>query len=172
MTYNPAPVLYRRAMVVSQQAAEIAAGTRPVTVNPVARIGDACIVAITLSHAAVETAWFHAQADVGLDPLEWPRKFEKGLAEVAATTGRQDFPALPPTLRERFERIAAWRNYLVHGDPSSTQRLRALGEKTDPSELTPELAAEAVAVAREALSYIGLATGQDLGTTNWRDPLE
>ena len=79
MTYNPAPVLYRRAMVASQQAAEIAAGTRPVTVNPSARIGDACIVAITLSHAAVETAWFHAQADVGLDPLEWPKNFEMRL---------------------------------------------------------------------------------------------
>jgi hypothetical protein len=170
--FNAAPVLYRQAMAASRKAADIASGSCPVTANPAARIADACIVAIVLGHAAVETAWFHAQSEAGLAALDWPRDFVKGLDQAAKALGRGPLPPLPVGLQQRFERVAAWRNYLVHGDARSTAALGAGEDAPDPSDLTAGLAAEAVAVSREALHYIAHATGQDLGMTNWIDPLE
>jgi len=172
VTYNPAPVLFRQAMAMSHKANDIATGTRVVTTNPAARIADACIVAIVLGHAAVESAWYHAKAQADLASRGWPTEFDRGLAAVASCIGQPAPPGVDPALWRRFELIQAWRNFLQHGDRSSRERLRKAGGDPDPGNLTAAFAAEAVDVSRGLLKHIGSVTGQDLGSTSWIDPLE
>ena len=76
INYNPAPVLFRRALAAAQRARRTANGQQTWTASPRARETDDCVIAVILSHAAVETWWHWEQIQAGIQPHRWPAEFQ------------------------------------------------------------------------------------------------
>lgn len=174
LSYNPAPVLFRKAMAAAKRARSTASGHVQWTANPRAREADDTIIAIVLAHAAVETAWHWEQLLVGRPARRWPGEFLEGLITVCEARGRPDPPQIDPALRDGAVELNAWRNVLLHGDEESRSRLTTrLGHPVEPSQLNADLAELAVMIAKRLGDYMASATGtQRLFDTNWIDPLE
>jgi hypothetical protein len=109
--YNPAPVLFRRAMAAAESAKRTASGQGKWSANPRAREADDSVIAIFLAHAAVETAWHWEQAQAKIQGHRWPIDFQSALAAVARARGRPNLKPLDPHLWERALDLNAWRNF-------------------------------------------------------------
>jgi hypothetical protein len=171
--YNPAPVLFRRAMAAAARARKTAVGEKTWTANSSARETDDCVIAIVLAHAAVETAWHWEQMQAGVQAEGWPGKFQRGLEAVARARGRPTPDPVDPGLWEAWLDISAWRNFLQHGDVRARVRLLARNAEVGPDNLKADLAEEAVYVSRQLGNLIATAAGtQLLFDTSWIDPAE
>jgi hypothetical protein len=135
---------------------------------------DDCIIAIVLTHAAVEGWWHWEQIQAEIEPHKWPAEFQEGLIAVCRARGRPVQATVDAQVWERALDLFAWRNFLQHSDMRARTKLeQRLGREFDPSLLNADLAAEAVETGRDLGDCIASAAGtQRLFDTNWVDPGE
>lgn len=139
--------------------------------EPRAREMDATIASVMLTQAAAESyaSWAHIQAGTHPGFLKWREAWEK-LPKVAAACGRSADFKLGADRAATLELLGAWRNYLMHTDPSARERLHktlvgreqitaADGEKKIVALLNADLAEWAVIEAEKLFRWAEERTG-------------
>jgi hypothetical protein len=119
--YNVSVVLYGRAV----QARNESRGFRVSRARDAAqRMSDCALLAIVLSHAALESAWHWEVQVAGIHPPPgWPSGLENGMRRVAASRGRPKPAGISKQEKSDFLILCDWRNFLQHADDGARQRI-------------------------------------------------
>ena len=165
LEYNVSVVLYGRAV----QARNESRGFRVTRVHDAAqRMHDCAILAIVLSHAALESAWHWELHVAGIQPPpRWPTGLENGMRQVAAARGRPRPAGISKQEKADFELLCGWRNFLQHADEGARQRIIDRLGADFHRDLGPDAAEWAIDVLDLYAGHFALGMGsQPLGPSD------
>jgi len=122
---------------------------------------DLCVETLVLTQGALE-AWINwAHLASGVKPKgTWIERWTKGLGRIATARGHTPSSALSNEQYRFLEELGGWRNFLLHGDARSRDRLLECTAATDLSDLlTADYAAEVIRGADSVFTLGGAVTG-------------
>jgi hypothetical protein len=163
--FDSSQVLYRLAMASAMRAADRAgqSSDKGGDMERDARSFDACIEAVVLLQASAESWVFRLFETHGVEPYGdgWLGRW-RGLGHLAQDIGRCMRSPCKESM-DLLDEVSRIRNYLVHGDPRSRQRLEAwAGDRDLHDILTHEYVAalfqRAGALWNEAQAITGSPT--------------
>jgi hypothetical protein len=171
-SYYPSGVLFRISIEQHERCKKLTA-IESDSIETKCRRNDSAIICLLTAHAAMESALHSELVMSGLPGIDWPSGVHVAIKNLATARNRPRVEDLSPNLIQRFEIIAAYRNFFQHGDESSRERLKAKVPNISWDTFDSSLTDEVIKVADEFFQYLTINTGAQLiGPSNllWINP--